>query len=151
MPLKRERESSPNPRHNIPLRLLKETLPRHIPAQPHPLNLDRLKGIHRNTPHKTNMHTQPPMYTRTAQTNKDPELRGRPLRRRGPAVAAPVVLIGFLDLEELGGMLVNAMKGEKGEKRRRGEVPLIESLDLPPTSPCLPFCLTHSPLGLFRT
>jgi len=110
VPIKGERESSPSPRHNIPLRLLKETLPRPIPPQPHPLNLDRFKRIHRDTPHKTNMHSQPPVYARTTQTNKDPELGGRPLRRRRPAVAAPVVLIGFLDLEELGGMLVQLRK-----------------------------------------
>jgi hypothetical protein len=41
------------------------------------------------------------MYPRTTEAYKDPEFRGRPLRRGGPAVAAPVVLVGFLDLEEL--------------------------------------------------
>lgn len=44
------------------------------------------------------------MHARTAQTDKDPELWTRPLRRGRPAVAAPVVRIGFLDLEELGGV-----------------------------------------------
>jgi hypothetical protein len=107
VPSKEKENGSPGPRHNITLRLLKETLPRPIPTQPHPLNLNRFKRIHRNAPHKANMHTQPPMYARTTQTNKDPEFGGRPLRRRRPAVAAPVVLIGFLDLEELEGVLVN--------------------------------------------
>jgi hypothetical protein len=41
------------------------------------------------------------MYPRTTEAYKDPEFRGRPLRRGGSAVAAPVVLVGFLDLEEL--------------------------------------------------
>lgn len=47
------------------------------------------------------------MYPRTTEAYKDPEFRGRPLRRGGPAVAAPVVLVGFLDLEELWGRLTS--------------------------------------------
>jgi hypothetical protein len=74
------------------------------------------------------MHTQPPMYARTTQTNKDPELWGRPLRRGGPAVAAPVILIGFLDLEELRGMLVKLRKGKKGGGKRKRENYLRSSL-----------------------
>jgi hypothetical protein len=41
------------------------------------------------------------MYPRTTQADKDAEFRRRPLRGRRAAVAAAVVLGGFLDLEEL--------------------------------------------------
>lgn len=83
------------------------------------------------------------MYARTTQTDKDPELRGRPLRRRRSAIAAPVVLIGFLDLEELGGMLVKLRKEENGEKGQ-GERYLRSSLRiyLPHRLACHPASLT---------
>lgn len=42
------------------------------------------------------------MYTRAAQADKDAEFRRCPLWRRGAAVAASVVRVGFLDVEELG-------------------------------------------------
>jgi hypothetical protein len=98
---KRKRNHLRNPHQNIPLRTPKKILPSPIPPQPHPLNLHRLKRIHRNTPHKTNMHPKSSMYPRTTQADKDSEFRRRPLRGRRAAVAAAVVLGGFLNLVEL--------------------------------------------------
>jgi hypothetical protein len=98
---KRKENHLRNPHHNIPLRTPKKLLPSPIPPKPHPLNLHRLKRIHSNTPHKTNMHPQPSMYPRTTQADKYAEFRRRPLRGWRAAVAAAVVLGGFLDLEEL--------------------------------------------------
>jgi hypothetical protein len=113
---KRKENHLRNPHNNIPLRPPKEILPSPIPPQPHSLNLHRLKRIHRNTPHKTNMHPQPSMHPRTTQADKDAEFRRGPLRGRRAAVAAAVVLGGFLNLEELASV---RREGGKGKGRRK--------------------------------
>jgi hypothetical protein len=55
------------------------------------------------------------MYPRTAQADKDAEFRRGPLRGRSAAVAAAVVLGGFLDLEELASVRREGGKGRKEE------------------------------------
>jgi hypothetical protein len=72
------------------------------------------------------------MHAGTAQTDKDPELGRRPLRGGRPAVAAAVVGVGFLDLEELDlsvavqrGLGVNLEGEGKSSGERRRAVPLI--------------------------
>lgn len=47
------------------------------------------------------MDTETAVYTGARQADKDAEFRGRPLRVRGIAVTAVVVVVGLLDGEEL--------------------------------------------------
>jgi hypothetical protein len=49
------------------------------------------------------VHTQSSMYARTAQADEDAEFGRCPLWGWGAAVAAAVVGVRLLDLEELGG------------------------------------------------
>lgn len=50
------------------------------------------------------MHAEAAMNTSTGETDEDAEFGRGPLRRRGIAVGTTVVVVCFLDLEELGGV-----------------------------------------------
>lgn len=81
--------------------IIKEVPPRFIPRQSHPLNLRLLKRIHRDTPHKTYMHAESAMHAGAREADEDAEFGGRPLWGGCPAVAAAVVGVRLLNIEEL--------------------------------------------------
>jgi hypothetical protein len=85
------------------------------------------------------------MYPRTAKTDKDAEFRRGPLRGWRAAVAAAVVLGGFLNLEELAFML--AWK-EMGEREGGGTLDRVSGstshMALLAMLACVCFFLSHS-------
>jgi hypothetical protein len=71
--------------------LFKELPPVLVTAQPHPLDLVGLEGVHGNASNKRYVYAQPAVNAGAREADEDAKLGRRPLRRWCVAVTADVV------------------------------------------------------------
>lgn len=81
--------------------LLEERSPSLITAEPHALDLGLFERVHSNGTNERYMDAKAPVNASAGEADENAEFRRRPLRVRGVAIAADVVVARLLYSQEL--------------------------------------------------